>query len=480
MSPLQTLKEKNMKSTAIFLALLFSLCLNKHGITQSPQKFKYQTLVRNFDGSLLVDSSIMFRFSILKDNVNGEEAYVETHLLTTSPMGLVQAEIGTGVQLVGSFENINWGNSTHFLKTEIDFTNTDEFQVMGVSQLVSVPYALFAENVANFDDDWTMVGNDIHTSNIGNTGIGIVDPEEKLHVSGNIRAEDTLMFGGSSGGSNQGQILMGPTDIKVGYKNDNFGNILIGNSLYGKSVFDLDLTGNGNIGIGTDVFHQTTTASSNVCLGMYSGYNLSSGNENVLIGPSAGEHMSIGMQNVCLGPQSGNGRNGARNIFLGNRAGYAWEGEGSNNIIIGTYAGFKYYATNSNCVFIGNSAGYDVNSSDNVFIGPYETGQSSQGEKNIFFGYAVGKNFIGDNFLLIDNKNDNLSPFIKGDMENDLLEINADLSVSGASAHQSISVDSVINLSELNEWPISPKEGDLIYLNDTLRFYNGILWKTLW
>jgi len=65
-------------------------------------------------------------------------------------------------------------------------------------------------------------------------------------------------------------------------------------------------------------------------------------------------------------------------------------------------------------------------------------------------------------------------------MEYDILEINADLSVNGVSEHESVSIENILNLNELSEFPIAPQEGDLIYLNDTIRFYNGTFWKNLW
>lgn len=466
----------------LLLLLIGSFYLSQTSWSQTPQAFKYQTVVRNIDGSLMVDTSIHFRFSILKESFNGDSVYVENHLLMTSSLGLVHAQIGAGNVVSGSFDSINWGASEYFLKTEIKFSDTEEYLIMGISQLLSVPYALFAENVANADEDWSITGDDILNVNSGYVAIGLANPEEKLHVSGNIKTEDTLKFKGSAnpGFLNPGQILIGHKDIKIGYQSDNFGNILIGNSLYGKTVFDIGLTGNGNIGIGTDVFNETTTGYSNVCIGMYSGYNLSTGNNNVFVGPSAGEHMETGTFNVCLGNQTGNGRNGNRNIFMGDRAGYAWNGEGNDNIMMGYYAGFKFNSTNSNNIFLGAYAGYDVNSSYNVFIGPYGTGRSSVGEDNIFIGRDVGRYFVGDDFLLIDNRHDENAPFIKGDMENDVLEINADVNIKGASEHESISIDNVLNLNELLEFPTSPQEGDLIYLNDTLRFYNGTSWKNLW
>ncbi|MBL7105125.1 MAG: hypothetical protein ISS18_12415 [Bacteroidales bacterium] len=461
------------------LLILFSLLL----FAQSPKAFNYQAVVRDTTGNILCNQNISIRSSIIKGSQSGIVIYSETHSDTTNQFGIISLNIGNGNVISGTFDSINWGNDNYFLKIEIDDTGGTNFQYMGTTQLLSVPYALYSETSGNNDDgDWTLSSDNLYSNVAGNVGIDTVNPVEKLHINGNARIEDTLIFPGYSNQSwqSRGQFLIGERDIKIGYQNDNYGNILIGNSLYGKTIFDLNITGNGNIGIGTDVFHETNTGGSNVCLGMYSGYNLTSGNDNVFLGSSAGEHISTASLTTCIGNQAGNGRNGARSIYIGDRAGYAWGGGGDDNIFMGNYAGFKYGATNSRCIFIGKYAGYDVNNDDNIFIGPFETGRDAAGSKNIFFGYQTGRGWNGSNFLLIDNKNDNSTPFIKGDMENDELEFNADVSVKGNLQGDIIKIDSILNLKEISTYPVSPSEGDLIYYNDTLRFYNGTEWKKLW
>ncbi len=452
------------------------------GRAQVPQGINYQSIVRDANGDFLSGQTVSFRFSILQGAITGPVVYSEDHTSTTSPMGLVNLIIGQGTPVTGLFDTIPWGNDTFFLKTELDTSGGSNFSEMGTTQLLSVPYALYAGDVAN--RGWIYKDTNLINQNSGNIGIGMDLPTEKLHVAGNIRTDDTLRFKGkfipSSNYQNPGQILINSSDIKIGYQKDNFGNILIGNSLYGKTVFDLSMTGNGNIGIGTDVYHETTTGYSNICLGMYTGYNISTGSNNILIGQSAGEHMSVANFNICLGNQSGNGRDGDRNIFMGDRAGYSWGGSGSENIMLGYFAGYRNGATNSRSVFIGRYAGYNVNDDDNVYIGPDGTGSNASGSKNIFFGYHVGQNWVGSNTLLIDNKNDNTTPFIKGDMENDSLEINAELTVNGAVQQESANIQSTLNLQELSEFPLNPAEGDMIYLNDTLRFYNGSAWRNIW
>ena len=64
---------------------------------------------------------------------------------------MVNLEIGTGASSY-DFSAINWGNGSFFIETSIDFSGGFSYAVMGTSQLLSVPYALyskFSENIIN-------------------------------------------------------------------------------------------------------------------------------------------------------------------------------------------------------------------------------------------------------------------------------------------------------------------------------------------
>ena len=116
---------------------------------QAPDMFKYQTVVRNNSGEAVKNQSIALKISILQGSSNGTAVYSETHSKATNEFGLVNLEIGNGSAEIGSFPLIDWHTGLFFVKIEMDVNNVNNFTVMGTSQLLSVPYALYAKNAGN-------------------------------------------------------------------------------------------------------------------------------------------------------------------------------------------------------------------------------------------------------------------------------------------------------------------------------------------
>jgi hypothetical protein len=133
------------KSTLIFVLVWMSII----ALAQTPQAFKYQTVARNNAGEILASQNISFRMTILQDALPGTVVYAETHAATTNTSGLVTLEIGKGTVVSGNFSAINWGTTPIFLKTEIDPAGGSAYVVMGTSELLSVPYALYAKTAGN-------------------------------------------------------------------------------------------------------------------------------------------------------------------------------------------------------------------------------------------------------------------------------------------------------------------------------------------
>jgi hypothetical protein len=83
----------------------------------------------------------------------GDMVYVETHQIATNEYGIANLNIGGGTVVTGVFADIAWGSTTHFVKTELDITGNQNYEFIGTSQLLSVPYALYAEKAGNAEDD---------------------------------------------------------------------------------------------------------------------------------------------------------------------------------------------------------------------------------------------------------------------------------------------------------------------------------------
>ncbi|MFI1770851.1 hypothetical protein ACH5TX_03960, partial [Flavobacteriaceae bacterium MEBiC06459] len=106
----------------------------------------YQAIVRNSSDVILSNQNISIQISILQGNSTGVAVYTETQSLTTNINGLANIEIGTGTAINGDFSTIDWSNNTYFIKTEIDTDGGTNYTITGTSQLMSVPYALYAAN----------------------------------------------------------------------------------------------------------------------------------------------------------------------------------------------------------------------------------------------------------------------------------------------------------------------------------------------
>jgi formylglycine-generating enzyme required for sulfatase activity len=155
----------------LFTFFLFSF-ITISSFSQAPQKFSYQTVVRNASNQLLVGQTIGIKISILQGSANGSAVYSETHTPQTNANGLATLEIGGGSLLSGNFANINWANGPFFVKTETDPNGGNNYTITNISQLLSVPYALYAAKAP--DQQQLMVSITSDTLYIQNGGFVII------------------------------------------------------------------------------------------------------------------------------------------------------------------------------------------------------------------------------------------------------------------------------------------------------------------
>lgn len=112
---------------------------------QAPDKMSYQAVVRDSKGKLIANKPVGIRIEILQGSATGSSVYTETHMLTSNTNGLVSMEVGGGTVVSGSFSGIDWSAGPYFIKTEADPDGGTNYTIIGVSQLLSVPYALYAK-----------------------------------------------------------------------------------------------------------------------------------------------------------------------------------------------------------------------------------------------------------------------------------------------------------------------------------------------
>jgi hypothetical protein len=175
-----------MKKISAFVILTFLVTL---AFSQAPHSFRYQTVVRNNAGELLSDQPVGIRISILSGSPTGLVVFSETYSLITSSMGLINLSVGTGSAETGSIEDIPWGNGTFFMRIDVDKDGGDNYEFMGTSQLLSVPYALYAEKAGNGGNNeselyWHRNVNHLFY-NDGNIGIGTDQPQNALSIVAN-------------------------------------------------------------------------------------------------------------------------------------------------------------------------------------------------------------------------------------------------------------------------------------------------------
>lgn len=127
-----------MKYCQLFLLLLVFVGAR----SQAPNALNYQAVVRNASGQPAASSPVAARFTILDQSSGGTQVFQEVQNLNTNAFGLISTHIGSS----GNLATVNWSNGAKYLKVEIALGGGSNFVDMGTSQLMSVPYALFAAN----------------------------------------------------------------------------------------------------------------------------------------------------------------------------------------------------------------------------------------------------------------------------------------------------------------------------------------------
>lgn len=121
---------------------LLTLIITAISTAQAPQGINYQATIRNNTGELMVNQSIDIEFKIIHGTADSAPIYTEQHAVQTDDLGAVRLIVGQGLSS-NDFNQIDWSMGNYFLSIAID--TGSGFTSLGTTQLLSVPYALYAE-----------------------------------------------------------------------------------------------------------------------------------------------------------------------------------------------------------------------------------------------------------------------------------------------------------------------------------------------
>jgi microcystin-dependent protein len=124
--------------------LLLLLLATVSILAQTPEKMSYQAVLRDASNTLLTNQEVGMQISILQNTATSAAVYVETQTPTTNLNGLVSLEIGTG-STSDSFASIDWSAGPYFIKIATDPNGGSSYSITGTSQLMSVPFAMYAK-----------------------------------------------------------------------------------------------------------------------------------------------------------------------------------------------------------------------------------------------------------------------------------------------------------------------------------------------
>jgi hypothetical protein len=160
----------NIKITSLSILFIFLFAFRLNAQTP-PNAFNYSAVARNASGQPIANSTIGIQISILKTSTVGITVYRENHAVNTDAFGLFNLIIGAGAVQTGSMSGINWSNDNYYIRVGMDASGGTNFLTMGTTQLLSVPYALYAKSagtVTNNNDNDTSATNELQVISLKN------------------------------------------------------------------------------------------------------------------------------------------------------------------------------------------------------------------------------------------------------------------------------------------------------------------------
>ena len=304
---------------------------------QAPDMMSYQAVVRNANGTLISEKPVGIRISILQKTDVGNSVYIETHTANTNKNGLVTIKIGGGTVVSGSISKVDWSKGPYFLQAEIDPAGGNAYSISNVSQMLSVPYALYAKSSGN--NGWGLQGNAISA----NDYIGTTNEQPMTFKLNNVRVGHldnnyNIFWGLDAGIKNEGT-----SNVGIGHKSLYANKAGFNNTANGDLSLSNNTDGNSNVANGFASLLSNTSGYDNTAIGVYSlagnttGYSNSANGFSSLYSNTMGDNNSANGYNSLYSNTTGvnNSANGYNSLYS-NTTGIANTATGSESLYSNT------------------------------------------------------------------------------------------------------------------------------------------------
>jgi hypothetical protein len=126
-------------------AFLMALAISGSLLAQVPQKFNYQGIARDAKGNPMGGRTLSLKLSVLPTADASAAEYEEVQTVSTNEFGLYTLQIGSGIARTGEMKNVQWETGNKYIRVAIDPEGGSNCQNAGTTQLLSVPYAMYAD-----------------------------------------------------------------------------------------------------------------------------------------------------------------------------------------------------------------------------------------------------------------------------------------------------------------------------------------------
>ncbi|MFN6078313.1 MAG: FISUMP domain-containing protein [Bacteroidota bacterium] len=235
-----------MKGSILFL---FFSTISIIGFGQAPDLISYQAIIRNSNNELVSNVSVGTRISILRGSAADVLLYQEEHNVKTNLNGLIYLNIGSGAPLVGTMSGIDWSKGPFYVKSETDPTGGKNYTLVVVSQLLSVPFSIYAKSAEKVTGPLTELDPLFNASiSKGITAVDTAywnkklssfmesDPLFNASVAKGITAADTALWNSESDPLFSVSISNGITAVDTAYWNKKLSSFTESDPLFNASI----------------------------------------------------------------------------------------------------------------------------------------------------------------------------------------------------------------------------------------------------